>query len=151
MTNEQLTTYLSGIFPDAEFKQGTQYLEMTIPAGNLHFAARYLKDSADLVFDYLFCVSGVDYPEYISVVYHLESTVRTHCLVMKAKTDGRQDPVLDTVCDVWPTAEFHEREVFDLLGVRFNNHPDLRRLFLEDDWGYPLRKDYIDEVNIVEF
>jgi NADH:ubiquinone oxidoreductase subunit C len=55
------------------------------------------------------------------------------------------------VCDVWRTAELHEREVYDLLGVKFNNHPDLRRFFLEEGWvGHPLRKDYVDEINIVE-
>ena len=71
-------------------------------------------------------------------------------LVFSAQTADREDPNLDTVCDIWPTAEFHEREVYDLFGIRFNNHPDLRRLLLTDDWeGYPLRKDYVDEINIV--
>ena len=149
MTNEELTTYLTGKFPDAEFKQGVQYLAITVPAGTLHTVARLLKDSEELAFDYLFCLSGVDYPEHISVVYHLESTGHKHCIILKVKTDGRQYPNLDTVSDIWPTAEFHESEVFDLLGVRFNNHPDLRRLFLDDEWGHPLRKDYIDDVHIV--
>jgi len=150
MTNEQLTTYLSEKFPDAELKQGVQYLEITVPASNLHFVARQLKDTAELAFDYLFCLSGVDYPEHMSVVYHLESTGHKHFIVLKVKTDGRIDPSIDTVCDVWPTSEFHEREVYDLLGVRFNNHPDLRRLFLDDTWGHPLRKDFVDDVHIVE-
>ena len=59
-------------------------------------------------------------------------------------------PGIDTVSDVWSSAEFHEREVYDLLGVQFTNHPDLRRLFLDDDWGFPLRKDYRDDINIIE-
>ncbi len=149
MTNEQLSAYLSARFPDVEIKQGVQYLEITVPAVNLHDVARHLKDTAELAFDYLVCLSGVDYPEYISVVYHLESTKHSHFLVMKVKTKDRQDSSIDTVCDVWPTAEFHEREVYDLLGVKFNNHPDLRRLFLDENWGFPLRKDYVDEVHIV--
>jgi NADH:ubiquinone oxidoreductase subunit C len=150
MTNEQLTTYLSAKFPDAELKQGVQYLEMSVKAGELHAVCRHLKDNAELAFDYLFCLSGVDYPEHFSVVYHLEATLHKHSIVIKVKTDGRQNPALDTVSDIWPTAEFHEREVFDLLGVKFNNHPDLRRLFLDDTWGFPLRKDYVDDVHIVE-
>ena len=149
MTNEELTTYLTGKFPDAELKPGVQYLEITVPAGALHAVARHLKDSEELAFDYLFCLSGVDYPEHISVVYHLESTSHMHSMVLKVRTDGREAPAIDTVSDIWPTAEFHESEVFDLLGVRFNNNPDLRRLFLDDGWGHPLRKDFIDDVHIV--
>jgi NADH:ubiquinone oxidoreductase subunit C len=63
----------------------------------------------------------------------------------------RVNPNFDTVCGLWRTAEWHEREIFDLLGIKFNNHPDLRRLFLDDEWvGYPLRKDYKDDINIIE-
>jgi NADH-quinone oxidoreductase subunit C len=150
MTNEQLATYLSGKFPDAELKPGTQYLEMTVTADKLHAIAGHLKENSEMAFDYLFCLSGVDYPEYLSVVYHLESTLHRHYLVLKVNTAGRLNPAIDTVCDIWPTAEFHEREAFDLLGIHFNNHPDLRRMFLDDTWGHPLRKDYVDDVHIVE-
>ena len=60
-------------------------------------------------------------------------------------------PVIETVCDIWRTAEFHEREVFELFGVDFKNHPDLRKLILPDDWvGYPLRKDYDDPINMIK-
>ena len=71
-------------------------------------------------------------------------------MVLKVKTSDRVKPVIDTVSDIWHTAKYHEREVYDLLGVEFNNHTDLRRLFLEDGWGFPLRKDYVDEAKIVE-
>jgi len=84
------------------------------------------------------------------VIYHLESTVHNTVLVLKTKTLSRINPVLPTVCDIWQTAEFHEREVFDLLGIRFKGHPDMRRLFLSEEWGFPLRKDYVDEVRIVD-
>lgn len=150
MTNEQLSGFLASTFPDAVVKQGTQYPEITVPVADLLSTARKLKESAETAFDYLVCLTGVDYPEYISLVYHLESTSLHHFIVLKATTSGRQEPVADTVSDLWPTAEFHEREVFDLLGVKFNNHPDLRRLFLDDSWGHPLRKDYKDDVHIVE-
>jgi NADH:ubiquinone oxidoreductase subunit C len=69
-------------------------------------------------------------------------------LVVKTKLESRE-PVVDSVSDIWKTAEFHEREIFDLFGIRFLNHPDLRRLFLEDDYGFPLRKDFSDESRMI--
>ena len=85
------------------------------------------------------------------VIYHLKSNQYNHSFVLKARIENREKPEIDTVCNIWRTAEFHEREVYDLFGIVFNNHPDLRRIFLEDDWeGWPLRKDYVDEINIVE-
>ena len=67
------------------------------------------------------------------------------------KIEDRQNPKIDSMYSLYKTADFHEREIFDLFGIKFNNHPDLRRIFLDDDWeGFPLRKDYVDEVNIVE-
>lgn len=150
MDNAELTSFIIERVPEAEITEGKQYLTAIVPRERLHDLAVALKSSPETSFDYLFCLSGVDYPEYMMIVYHLESTIHKHALVLKTKTDGRAQPVMDTVCDIWKTAEFHEREVYDLLGVKFANHPDLRRLFLEDHWGFPLRKDYVDEVRIVE-
>jgi NADH:ubiquinone oxidoreductase subunit C len=80
----------------------------------------------------------------------LESTTHRHIVVVKVATENREEPVFDSVYDIWATAEFHEREVFDFFGIRFNNHPNLKRLFLTEDWiGYPLRKDYEDETNMI--
>ena len=85
------------------------------------------------------------------MIYHLRSNDLNHEMVMRVKTDGREKPEVDTVCDIWRTAEFHEREIYDLFGVVFKNHPDLRRILLEDDReGHPLRKDFVDEVNMIE-
>lgn len=138
------------LLPDATLSTGTQYIEVSVAAGALHSTAALLKNSPELAFDYMVCLSGVDFADHMKVVYHLESTSHRHMIVLKASTAGRENPSLDTVCDLWPTAEFHEREVFDLLGIRFNNHPDLRRLFLGDEWGFPLRKDYKDDIHVVE-
>jgi NADH:ubiquinone oxidoreductase subunit C len=79
----------------------------------------------------------------------MRSTIYNHTVVLKTRISDRENPVLDSVTDIWQTAEFHEREVYDLLGIKFNNHPDLRRLFLDNSWGFPLRKDYVDDINIV--
>lgn len=150
MTNEQLIEQLSSAYPDAVVKQGNQYPEITISRDKMHTLMQKLNSDNSLAFDYLVCESGVDYPEFLQVVYHMESTTHNHFLVVKTNTENRETPVLDTVCDIWPTAEFHENEIFDLLGITFNNHPHLRRVFLDDTWGYPLRKDFQDEIHVVE-
>jgi len=150
MTNEELQACLTGEFTNAEVKIGKQYVEILVNAEELHDAAIKLSAEPLLSFDYLFCLTGVDYPEKMQMVYHLESTKHRHTVVLKVNTADRVDPVVDTVSDVWQTAKYHEREVYDLLGVKFNKHTDLRRLFLDDSWGFPLRKDYKDEVRIVE-
>lgn len=150
MINEELQAYLAGKFSNAEVKPGKQYLEILVQAADLHETAVQLKGVPELSFDYLICLTGVDYPETMQIVYHLESVKHRHMVVLKVNTADRVDPKVDTVSDVWQTAKYHEREVYDLLGVKFNNHTDLRRLFLDDDYGFPLRKDFKDEVRIVE-
>lgn len=150
MTNEELRVYLTDKFPDCETVEGAQYIELTVKSDSLHEVCSLLKETDETSFDYLFCLTGVDFPEYMTVIYHLESTKHRHVIVLKAKTADRVNPAIDTVSDIWQTAKYHEREVYDLLGVKFNNHTDLRRLFLEDGWGFPLRKDYVDELRIVE-
>ena len=99
----------------------------------------------------LFCITGIDWGEELGVIYHLESTEFKHAMVVKVKTEDRENPTLDSVCDIWRTAEFHEMEVYDFFGIKFNNHPNLKRFFLTPDWvGWPLRKDYVDEANMID-
>jgi NADH-quinone oxidoreductase subunit C len=151
MDTEKLKERVQTLVPDALLEENRQFLTLVVPAGKMHELALNLRDSEDTLFDYLFCLTGVDDGKELWTVYHLESTVHKHCLVLKVKTADRENPVFDTVTDVWKSAEFYEREIFDLFGIRYSNHPDLRRIFLEDTWkGFPFRKDYIDEVNIVE-
>lgn len=156
MTNEALQNLISSWFPDPvtsglEFTEvESQFLNISIPSTELHQLMVQLKNNADTNFDYLFCLSGVDWGKELGVVYHLESTTHRHIIVVKVKTEDRENPVFDSVCDIWRTAEFHEREVFDFFGIKFNNHPNLKRLFLTEDWeGFPLRKDYEDEINMI--
>ena len=104
----------------------------------------HLRTDPELQLDYLECITGVDYPDQhkIHVVYHLYSYKKRHRVVIKVLLD-REDPALPTLVNVWSAANWQERECFDLLGVLFEGHPDLRRLLLPDDWeGHPLRKDF---------
>jgi NADH-quinone oxidoreductase subunit C len=117
---------------------------IVVAASAIHDVGMYLRHAPDLQFDSLMCLSGVDYgpDKTLGVVYHLFSTSQRHKITLKVEVP-RQEGSLPTVCDIWRTAEWHEREAYDLYGMRFENHPDLRRILLPDDWeGYPLLKDY---------
>ena len=131
-------------------EESSQYLNITVQPEQFYALMSQLRKDEQTHFNYLFCLTGVDWGEELGVVYHLESTNHRHIVVIKVKTEDRETPNLDSVWDIWATAEFHEREVFDFFGIKFNKHPNLKRLFLTEDWdGYPLRKDYVDEINMV--
>jgi NADH-quinone oxidoreductase subunit C len=149
MDNLQLEEFIKSIDLELEIKEGKQYLEVTVPSERLHLFASQLKERDETKFDYLICITGVDFGQYLGVIYHLRSMEHGHTIVLKVRTSDRDNPLFDSVTDLWKTADFQEREVYDLLGIRFKNHPDLRRLFLDSSWGYPLRKDFIDDINIV--
>ena len=151
MTNEALQNLISNWIPNLEFtEEKSQFLNITVQPEQLHQLMTQLKSNSETNFDYLFCLSGIDWGAALGVVYHLESTIHRHQLVVKVKTEDRENPTFDSVWTIWRTAEFHEREVFDFFGIQFNNHPNLKRLFLTEDWdGFPLRKDYVDEINMI--
>lgn len=145
MTDQALLDKLLAFAPGAVVAEEytNTYPAVRVAAEALHSLAKYLKENEDTDFDYLMCLSGVDWGDDLGVVYHLRSTHWEHVVVLKTQTSDRLTPSLDSVTDIWIGAEFHEREVFDLFGIRFNNHPDMRRIFLSDKWmGFPLRKDY---------
>lgn len=136
------------------------WIEVT-PDGLIE-VCKFLKDDAELKLDYLNCITGIDYLEvdpkkaakadfqpHTQVVYHLSSIVKKHSLVIKVKLPRwkndvpGQIPELPSVNQIWRTADWHEREVYDLSGVWFTGHPNMRRILCPEDWeGYPLRKDY---------
>ena len=121
--------------------------EMTIciEKGVIREVCAILRDSADCPFNYLADLTCVDwYPTEprFEVVYHLLSIPAKERVRLKARLDG-SSPAIESVTSVWPSANFYEREVFDLFGVRFTGHPNLQRIMMPDDWeGHPLRKDY---------
>jgi len=145
MQAEQLTTLITSLVPEATPGVSKQYPDFIIPSEKLHDLAKQLKENAETLMDYLFSLTAVDRKEGFHVVYHLTSTTFRHAVVLRVILTDKVNPSTPTVSDLWAGAEYFERETFDLFGIKFENHRDLRRLFLEDDWvGYPLRKDYKD-------
>ena len=149
MLNEDLKLKLTGIQPLVSFEDGGEWLNIIVPPEELKAFVLQLRSDPDLVMDYLFCLTCVDWKTHFTMVYHFSSTRYRHNIVVKAKID-RTNPEIETVSDIWRTAEMLEREVYDLFGVKFLHHPDLRRLIMPDDWeGWPLRKDFEDPVNMI--
>ncbi|HET7001704.1 MAG TPA: NADH-quinone oxidoreductase subunit C [Puia sp.] len=149
MLNEDLKLKLTGILPLISFEEGGEWLNMIVPPDALKAFVLQLRSDPDLLMDYLFCLTCVDWKTHFTVVYHFSSTRHRHNIVVKSKID-RTNPEIETVSDIWRTAEMLEREVYDLFGVKFIHHPDLRRLIMPDDWeGWPLRKDFEDPVNMI--
>ncbi len=127
-------------------EEGPHYESIRIDDDAVERAAMLLRDTPELRFDCLSNLSGCDYPGRgaIDIVYDLYSYEFDRSLVLRVST-RRGDPLVDSVERVWPAANWLEREVFDLLGVRFRGHSDLRRILLPEDWvGHPLRKDYVE-------
>jgi len=149
MDNSQLAAAAAALAPASETVQGKQFVEVSVPPGLLVSTATALKENTETRFDMLVSITGMDWGKDLGVVYHFRSTEHNHMIVLKTKVSDRENPEIDSLCPLWPAANFHEREVYDLLGIKFRGHPDLRRLFLDSTWGYPLRKDYKDDINIL--
>jgi len=116
------------------------YLALDISRESLVAVSRFLRDQ--LGFDLLVCISGVDMLDHLETVYHLRSTTRGQLLQIKVRIDNER-PEVDSIVSVWPTANWLERETYDMYGIRFTGHPDLRRMLLDDDFeGFPLLKNF---------
>jgi NADH-quinone oxidoreductase subunit C len=150
MTKEELKSKLDEIVIPAVYEEGAEWTTVGFESQNWKLIAQRLRDTEGLDFDFLFCLTCVDWKTHLTMVYHLTSTIHHHTVVLKSKLD-RTNPEIETVSEIWRTAEFHEREVYDLFGVKFLHHPDPRRLFMTEEWkGWPLRKDYEDPVNMIK-
>ena len=147
MTPEDLLAAVMAVEPRAGRREPCDRLAVGVPTDALFPLMRKLHDDPRLAFDMLCTHTGVDYPSEnrIELVYQLYSVKHRHYL-MVATSVKRDAPEAPSVSPIWRIAEWHEREVYDLLGVLYSGHPDLRRLFLDDQWqGFPLRKDYKDD------
>ena len=116
---------------------------VVVPERDVAEVCRRLHDDAEEPMDFMRDLVAADGDGRLSVFYQLESTRTGGRVTLRTDTDGREDPFLPSVCGIWKTAEIKEREAYDFFGIRFTGHPDMRRLYLREDWvGYPLRKDY---------
>lgn len=156
MGNEELKTTITGWLPSATFEEGGDpiaigWLNINVEPKDWLPFAQHLRNDDSLFFDYLFCLTCIDWKTYLTMVYHLSSTKYRHNIVVKSKLD-RNNPEIETVSKIWKTADFHEREVYEMFGVNFLNHPDLRLLILPDGWEgkNPMLKDFEDAINMIK-
>lgn len=159
MTFSEITDLLTTQF-SPNIQANTQAIQpyLTVPANQLVAICQFLRDDDQLYFDLLACITGIDNgpsvdspgADTMEVIYNLTSIPYQHNLMVKVviprNTTGKELPTIPSVAHIWRTADWHERETFDLVGIRFENHPDLRRILLPTDWvGHPLRTDYQEQ------
>lgn len=120
---------------------------ITVEASHIRKVVEFLKTNKENSWNSLHVISGVDYMDYMEVCYMLTNYDPANSkgvLILKTRVTDRVNPTIDTISDIFLAANFQEREVYDMFGIKFNNHPDMRRILCPDDWkGWPLRKDYI--------
>ena len=133
MENEELKTTLTTLLPSATFEEGGQWLVVSIDSKDWSALAQHLRNDSTLFFNYLFCLTCIDWKTHLTMVYFLTSTKFRHNIEVKSRL-GRDNPEIETVSNIWKTADFLEREVYEMFGVNFLNHPDLRLLILPDGW-----------------
>ena len=146
MTEPEIHARLKEHFGDAVGDRSTPDAGdsfVPVAAERLHEVCAFLRAEPDMQFDFLRLISSVDWTDRVSSVYHLYSYPHGRGIVLRVDLD-RASPRVASVVDLWPAAEWHEREAFDMMGIVYDGHPDLRRILLPDDWeGFPLRKDYV--------
>ena len=117
---------------------------LRIKASKVAEVAGFLKSDEKLDFSFLNSISAVDYIDHFEVVYHLTSLSKQHTAIVKTRLNGRDELSMPSVYHLWRGADFQEREIWDLMGIRFNGHPNLKRIMLWEGFeGHPLRKDYL--------
>ena len=142
LSGQEIARQIEANFPGSIVESSQQSLvvdrEFVLPV------ASYLKGAPGLDFDYLTAITAVDYYDYFEVVYQLTSLRHNHSLVVKTRCYNRANPVIPSVVGLWRGADFQEREIYDLMGISFDGHPNLRRIVLWEGFeGHPLRKDYL--------
>ena len=142
MAGQELAERLSQAIQDSVEQWDTTAVWVDPP--RIKEVAWFLRDDPELDFQFLNSISAVDYIEYFELVYHLTSFERQHTVVVKARVYGRESLSVPSVYDVWRGADFQEREVWDLMGINFEGHPNMKRIVLWEGFeGHPLRKDYL--------
>jgi NADH/F420H2 dehydrogenase subunit C len=146
MTKEELKQYLEVTYPNLEVKETVNFPLLLVNKEDVITVLTQLKDAPETRFNFLFCETAVDRNPNFEVIYHLSSTYYHHDLEVKVILEDRETPVIDSVYSLWEAADLYEDEIYDMFGIRFKGHPNLRRIMLTDEWnGFPLRKDYQDD------
>lgn len=150
MEKEALKNTIAALLPAAAVDETGEWLTVTVAPEEWLAFAKQLRNDPALYFDYLFCVTCIDWKTHLTMVYHLSSTIFRHTIVVKSNLK-RDIPEIETVSHIWRTAEFHEREVYEMFGVKFLHHSDLRLLILPDGWEgkKPMLKDFEDPINMI--
>ena len=151
MITEALKAKITELLAAATYDETGEWLNISIEAKDWLTLAQQLHHDESLCFDYLFCLTCIDFKTNLTMVYHLSSTKYRHNIVVRTILDTGS-PAIESVANIWKTAEFHEREVYEMFGVNFLNHPDLRLLILPDGWEgkNPMRKDFEDPINMIK-
>jgi NADH-quinone oxidoreductase subunit C len=142
LSGKDIAARLEEKFPGSVEESGQESL--VVKAGALLDVMAYLRDDAEMDFAYLNYITSVDYYSYFEVVYQMTSLEHNHTIVVKTRCQGRDDPKVPSVSGLWQGANVQEREIYDLMGISFEGHPNLKRMFLWEGFeGHPLRKDYL--------
>ena len=141
LSGKEISTKLAGFGELNEVDD----VSVWIPKKEVFKICEFLKNDPSSKFDFLRAISAVDYIEYFEIVYHLVSIEFNHSCVLKTKCYGREDAFLPSVTSIWNGADLQEREIWDLMGVRFHGHPNMKRILLWEGFeGHPLRKDFTE-------
>ena len=142
LSSSEVAKKITEHFPEVVSEASDQGI--LIKSESLFEVAQYLKNSLGLDFDYLTAITAVDYYDYLELIYQLTSLEHNHSLVLKTRCYDRNRPVVPSVVSLWRGADFQEREIYDLMGISFEGHPNLKRIVLWEGFeGHPLRKDYL--------
>ena len=142
LTGSEVAEQIGGQLPDAVV--GHDGNTVIVKSESVLDVCGFLNRTAEFEFDYLLNITGVDYLDYLEVVYHLVSIKHDHMLVIKTRCYDRESPVVPSVVSIWKGADLQEREIYDLLGIRFEGHPNMKRILLWDGFqGHPLRRDFL--------
>ena len=142
LSGTELASQVEEKFPDS-IEESSQD-SLVVKSDSLLPVAAFLRDDEKLKFGYLNYITAVDYFSYFEVVYQLTSLEHNHTVIIKTRCYDRENPVVPSVIGLWQGADFQEREIYDLMGIKFEGHPNMKRIFLWDGFqGHPLRKDYL--------
>ena len=141
LSGKEIAAQLEEKFPGSIVESNQNSL--VAKSDSLSTIAVFLKDAPGLDFDYLSSITAIDYYDHFEVVYQLTSLEHNHSLTLKTRCYSRDNPVLPSVVNLWQGADFQEREIYDLMGISFEGHPNMKRIVLWEGFlGHPLRKDY---------